>query len=181
MTANFGVALGDNSVANRGNSVSVGSDTLKRQIANVAAGTEDTDAVNLAQLNEAIANVDGDSPYFRANGAGDGSDAANAVGAGSIAIGSNASTRTDGGVAIGNHAASTMQNGVAIGNTTAASENAVAVGYDAHAMTTGSIAVGAHDCLHECHVAGLQREVREQRRRAGRECRGGRGQLGRAR
>ncbi|WP_436967878.1 YadA-like family protein [Burkholderia multivorans] len=144
VTANYGVALGDNSVANRPNSVSVGSDTLKRQITNVAAGTQDTDAVNLAQLNEAIANVDGDSPYFRANGAGDGSDAANAVGTGSIAVGSNASTVADGGVAIGNNAASTMQNGVAIGNTTAASENAVAVGYDAHAMTTGSIAVGAH-------------------------------------
>ncbi|WP_373557220.1 beta strand repeat-containing protein, partial [Burkholderia sp. MSMB1078WGS] len=143
VTANYGVALGDNSLANRGNSVSVGSDTLKRQITNVAAGTQDTDAVNVAQLNEAIANVDGDSPYFRANGAGNGSDAANAVGAGSVAVGSNASTVTDGGVAIGNHAASTMQNGVAIGNTTSASENAVAVGYDAHAMSAGSIAVGA--------------------------------------
>ena len=67
----YSVALGSASVADReagvvgafapegadsltwranGGAVSVGSDTLTRQITNVAAGTEDTDAVNVAQL-----------------------------------------------------------------------------------------------------------------------------------
>ena len=47
------VALGTDSVANRGNAVSVGSDSVKRQIINVAAGTADTDAVNVKQLKDA--------------------------------------------------------------------------------------------------------------------------------
>nr|WP_155639515.1 YadA-like family protein [Burkholderia multivorans] len=137
------VALGDWSVADRNNTISVGSSTLKRQITNVAAGTQDTDAVNLAQLNAALENIGSDSPYFRANGAGDGSDSASAVGVGSVAIGSNASTVTDGGVAIGVNAKSTMANGVAIGNTAVASENAVAIGRGADAQSAGSIAFGA--------------------------------------
>lgn len=48
------VALGSNSVADRDNSVSVGSAGAERQITNVAAGTQDTDAVNLAQLNSSV-------------------------------------------------------------------------------------------------------------------------------
>ena len=50
-----GVAIGANSVANRANAVSVGSSTQQSQIINVAAGTQGTDAVNLAQMNAAIA------------------------------------------------------------------------------------------------------------------------------
>ncbi len=55
-----GVALGVGSVADRANAVSVGSTGANRQIINVAAGTEDTDAVNVAQLkkvSEAAANA----------------------------------------------------------------------------------------------------------------------------
>ncbi|NPT55929.1 hemagglutinin [Paraburkholderia sp. 5N] len=52
------VALGQRSVADRDNTVSVGSSTLQRQIANVAAGTQNTDAVNLAQIKAMGANVD---------------------------------------------------------------------------------------------------------------------------
>ncbi|AIR62039.1 hypothetical protein LH23_15670 [Cedecea neteri] len=47
------VALGANSVASRDNSVSVGAAGNERQITNVAAGTQSTDAVNLGQLNSA--------------------------------------------------------------------------------------------------------------------------------
>nr|WP_241016470.1 YadA-like family protein [Paraburkholderia sp. Ac-20336] len=47
------VALGANSVADRDNTVSVGSAGNERQITNVAAGTADTDAVNVAQLKSA--------------------------------------------------------------------------------------------------------------------------------
>lgn len=50
---NNSVALGAGSVANRANSVSVGNASTgeTRQITNVAAGTQGTDAVNLNQLN----------------------------------------------------------------------------------------------------------------------------------
>lgn len=80
VTAFQGVAIGDFSVADRasgvvgafapegedsltrtwkatGGAVSVGSDKLTRQITNVAAGSEDTDAVNVAQLKAATENV----------------------------------------------------------------------------------------------------------------------------
>ncbi|CAB3767178.1 YadA family autotransporter adhesin [Paraburkholderia solisilvae] len=49
------VALGANSVADRQNAVSVGNAGLRRQIVNVAAGTSDTDVVNVAQLKGAAA------------------------------------------------------------------------------------------------------------------------------
>ena len=58
-SANNSVALGSNSVADRANTVSVGSSTAQRQIINVAAGTQNTDAVNLGQMNSAIAAVAG--------------------------------------------------------------------------------------------------------------------------
>ncbi|MFK5223790.1 hypothetical protein ACI3PX_10930, partial [Glaesserella parasuis] len=41
--------------------VSVGNDRIKRQITNVAAGTQDTDAVNVAQLKSLTMKIDGDS------------------------------------------------------------------------------------------------------------------------
>lgn len=51
-TAQGSVALGTNSVADRANSVSVGAAGAERQITNVAAATQDTDAVNLGQLRD---------------------------------------------------------------------------------------------------------------------------------
>ena len=50
VTGEGGVALGAGSVADRANAVSVGSKGAERQIINVAAGTADTDAVNVSQL-----------------------------------------------------------------------------------------------------------------------------------
>ncbi|WP_122984909.1 ESPR-type extended signal peptide-containing protein [Paraburkholderia hospita] len=49
-TASGAVALGANSVADRANTVSVGSAGTQRQIVNVAAGTANTDAANVSQL-----------------------------------------------------------------------------------------------------------------------------------
>ena len=57
VSAEGGVALGIGSVADRANAVSVGSKDANRQIINVAAGTADTDAVNVSQLKEATANA----------------------------------------------------------------------------------------------------------------------------
>lgn len=45
------VALGNDSIADRANSVSFGAAGSERQLVNVAAATQDTDAVNLSQLN----------------------------------------------------------------------------------------------------------------------------------
>ncbi|MCC8969635.1 beta strand repeat-containing protein [Bradyrhizobium brasilense] len=56
--ADYAVALGAESTADRPNTVSVGTDTYKRQIANVAAGTQDTDAVNVQQLKGAGLKID---------------------------------------------------------------------------------------------------------------------------
>ncbi|SAL76043.1 hemaglutinin/autotransporter like protein [Caballeronia arvi] len=58
-TADNSVALGANSVADRANSVSVGAAGGERQITNVAAGTQGTDAVNLNQLNGAVSQANG--------------------------------------------------------------------------------------------------------------------------
>ena len=52
VTGEGGVALGAGSVADRANAVSVGSKGAERQIINVAAGKEDTDAVNVSQLKD---------------------------------------------------------------------------------------------------------------------------------
>ncbi len=54
-TADNSVALGASSVADLANTVSVGARGSERQITNVAAGTQDTDLVNVGQLNQAVA------------------------------------------------------------------------------------------------------------------------------
>lgn len=85
VTAENGVAIGVGSVADRGagslgafapdtstvgalstwcstaGAVSVGSSSMTRQIINVAAGTNDTDAVNVAQLKKALESIDIDA------------------------------------------------------------------------------------------------------------------------
>ncbi|TWI03406.1 trimeric autotransporter adhesin [Luteimonas cucumeris] len=56
-TAANSVALGANSVADRTNTVSVGAAGSERQVANVAAGTADTDAVNVSQMRQQASNT----------------------------------------------------------------------------------------------------------------------------
>jgi trimeric autotransporter adhesin len=57
-TADDSIALGASSVADRPNTVSVGSaGGGERQITNVAIGTQDTDAVNVGQLNQAVSDA----------------------------------------------------------------------------------------------------------------------------
>ena len=58
VTGEGGVALGSGSVADRANAVSVGRNDANRQIINVAAGTEDTDAVNVSQLKDVKAEAE---------------------------------------------------------------------------------------------------------------------------
>jgi autotransporter adhesin len=51
------VAVGNNSLADRDNSVSVGSEGHERQITNVAPATQRTDAANWGQVQDAISDV----------------------------------------------------------------------------------------------------------------------------
>jgi autotransporter adhesin len=55
VTATGAVALGQGSIADRANTVSVGNSGVQRQITNVAAGTQVTDAANYGQIQAALA------------------------------------------------------------------------------------------------------------------------------
>ncbi|EKN3316298.1 adhesin, partial [Yersinia enterocolitica] len=50
----YSIAIGDRSKTDRENSVSIGHESLNRQLTHLAAGTKDTDAVNVAQLKKEI-------------------------------------------------------------------------------------------------------------------------------
>ncbi|WP_406806528.1 YadA family autotransporter adhesin [Burkholderia semiarida] len=63
------VAIGTSSHADRDNSVSVGSSTLQRQITNMAAGTQGTDAVNVSQLQPVVTALGGGAAINPTTGA----------------------------------------------------------------------------------------------------------------
>src|SRR5690606_9901985 len=96
------VSLGAGSLADRADSVSVGAAqewtdaagnvhaAIDRQVTNVAAGTEDTDAANKAQLDEVSDGGSAANPYGSVKGQGDGSDEAIAFGESGSAVGPNA-------------------------------------------------------------------------------------------
>ena len=104
--------------------VSVGDKDLTRQITNVAAGTQDTDAVNVAQLKAAqthfysVNSTDEKAGNYNNDGAKGKNSLAAGVGAlangsNSVAIGTNAKARNDA-LAVGENA-SAGNNGIAIG------------------------------------------------------------------
>nr|WP_175822762.1 YadA-like family protein [Burkholderia sp. BCC0419] len=66
-TAAGGIALGENALANRANALSIGRAGAERQIVNVAAGTQATDAVNVSQLT-GVTNALGGGAAVGANG-----------------------------------------------------------------------------------------------------------------
>lgn len=148
------VALGQGSLADRANSVSVGAahdwqgldgtvyKAIDRQITNVAAGTEGTDAVNVDQLNAAVG--DGSTHrYFKADGKNDGTDDANASGKQAVASGASAKALSDGAVALGSASTANGVQSVALGfNALAAGNASVALG--AYSVSTGfnSVALG---------------------------------------
>lgn len=108
---------------------SVGTDFATRQITGVAAGSEDTDAVNVAQLKALNTKVDSNkieyvsiNSTYEENKANDGATATDTV-----AIGPKASATYEGAVAIGRNV--TANGGVAIGqNSSSTSEHSVAIG-----------------------------------------------------
>lgn len=133
---------------------------ITRQITNVAAGTQDTDAVNVAQLKAINTNIAASKTHFYSvnstdakakNYNNDGATAANALAAG---VGANADKASA--VAIGDTAYAGSANGVAIGtgswirssngNKPNANGGDVAIGQDSHVDSYvnqgGSIALG---------------------------------------
>ncbi|SIT43220.1 YadA domain-containing protein [Paraburkholderia piptadeniae] len=131
--ANGSVALGESSLATRGNTVSVGRQGAERQIVNVAAGSAGTDAVNVNQLNAAIASIgDGGGGDGGNGGGGNGGSNlppdlrffhahsaladASAAGAETVAIGGNATALASGSVALGSNSIADRANTVSVGN-----------------------------------------------------------------
>nr|WP_179404551.1 YadA-like family protein [Burkholderia guangdongensis] len=163
-----GLALGAGSVASRvagtyndpisGTSftttegaVSVGSQGSTRQITNVAAGTQTTDAVNLGQLESAMSQLNqavhiasapsqtwitgNPTNYAAPTASGSGSTAA---GSGSVASGTNSTAVGDGATASG-------ANSVALGaNSVATEQNTVSVGAVGSERTISNVAAGVN-------------------------------------
>ncbi|WP_375538839.1 YadA-like family protein [Klebsiella oxytoca] len=182
VTASNSVALGSGSVADRDNTVSVGSAGNERQVTNVAAGTEDTDAVNVAQLKDATGNItnnvtnisDGKDGMFQVNNTSNyakpavtGSDSlaggagSSASGSNSMAVGTKASASGANSVALGNGSSATAKNSVALGaNSVANRENSVSMGYTGGERQVTNVAAGT-ETTDAVNVGQLKQGVSE--------------------
>ncbi|MGO3128395.1 MAG: YadA-like family protein, partial [Luteimonas sp.] len=121
------------------NSVSVGEVGGERQITNVAAGTEGTDAVNLEQLNAASDGALLAGRFFKATGDSD----AIVQGEDATAAGSNAMADGDYATAIGASSSAYGMGASAFGSgAMAADPQSVAVGFNSAANGEGAVAVG---------------------------------------
>ena len=136
--------------------------TQTRQIVGVAAGTQDTDAVNVAQLKALGSTVDANKISFvsineKSRGDNDNKDNDGATGDDAIAIGVFASATAPNAKAMGQKAKATNYNSIALGDfanasgigstavgdyAIASSHSTVAVGSDANATGLESIAIG---------------------------------------
>ncbi|WP_346269896.1 YadA-like family protein [Burkholderia cenocepacia] len=162
MTAQYGVALGDGSVANQQNTVSVGNAGLQRRLVNLASGTADTDAVNLGQMNTALSTKVDNNLIKVGTGAdatvdGRGSNIAIGSGAsstgmaghsGTVAIGESATASgAAGSIAFGTRARAAGQSAIAMGlRTNATGDNSTVIGQDSGVdeNSAGSLALGYH-------------------------------------
>ncbi|WP_434663953.1 hypothetical protein ACMYSL_05285 [Klebsiella sp. MISC125] len=182
VTASNSVALGSGSVADRDNTVSVGSAGNERQVTNVAAGTEDTDAVNVGQLKDATGNItnnvtnisDGKDGMFQVNNTSNyakptvtGSDSlaggagSSASGSNSMAVGTKSSASGENSVALGNGSSATAKNSVALGtNSVANRENSVSMGYSGGERQVTNVAAGT-ETTDAVNVGQLKQGVSE--------------------
>ncbi|WP_165710305.1 YadA-like family protein [Stenotrophomonas maltophilia] len=149
------IAIGG-STGGRANTVAFGN----RQLTGVNAGTADTDAVNLKQLNDALAGIPttpgAGNPYFAAKGdlskndpalaIGDnsvaGGPSARAAGNQSSAYGSNANANGEGSTAAGNQANAYADQSTAVGAFSSATAKCTAVGYGAECSEDGTVSFG---------------------------------------
>lgn len=148
--------------------LSIGNGSASRQITNVAAGSEDSDAVNLAQLKNAMthyysvkttADTDaaGNNNYLNDGATGDNALAAgvNAVAKGNnaTAVGTQTYASGEDASAYGYQAAAMGKDSVSIGSgTSAQKEGAVAIG--GHAIGSNSIAIGSDYRSNRVSAAG---------------------------
>lgn len=131
--------------------VSIGDSSLgvTRQITNVAAGTLDTDAVNVAQLKAVNTKVDANKiSFFSVNPEGfvvtSNEDNKGATGAHAMAIGIDASATGLFDTAIGKGAAATGGDAISIGSSSKASGGtSTAIGEQAEATSSNTIALGS--------------------------------------
>ena len=126
--------------------LSIGNGGASRQITNVAAGSEDSDAVNLAQLKEAMTHYysvktteatdkAGNNNYLNDGATGD-----NALAAGVRAV-----AQGDNATAVGTQTYASGEDASAYGYRAVASGlNSVAIGSGTSAQQEGSVAVGGH-------------------------------------
>lgn len=124
--------------------LSIGNGGASRQITNVAAGSEDSDAVNLAQLKNAMTHYYSVKTTAETDAAGnnnylnDGATGDNALAAG---VGTTASS--DDATAVGTYANATASQATAIGRSASASSyQDTAIGYNAGAHGSYAIAMG---------------------------------------
>jgi autotransporter adhesin len=163
------VAIGVGSRADQDNTVSVGSQFTQRRITNVANGTDQSDAVNLGQVEDLLtaatatksvqtvkstrqllgANADGTPATVFALtdvigvGTTDKLDQVETSGTDSIAIGLNTKANADQAVAIGTNVSAASTGAVAIGNSVISSGvNATAIGVQASVIADRGLAVG---------------------------------------
>jgi len=131
--------------------------TQTRQIVGVAAGTQDTDAVNVAQLKALGSTVDANKISFvsinkKSLGENDNENNDGATGDDAIAIGVFASATAPNATAMGQKAKATNYNSIALGDFANASGiGSTAVGDYAAAESHGSIAIGS-----EANATGMQ-------------------------
>ena len=122
-----------------------------RQITNVAAGKEDTDAVNVAQLKQVVNLVHNGSGVhdYSVKSVNSGTDTnynnGGASGDNALAAGVSASATGAHSVAVGNGATANGQDSIALGRGVVAesAENAVAIGNGAQANLADSVALGS--------------------------------------
>ncbi len=133
----------------------------ERQLKGVAAGTDASDAVNLGQLNSAVDDLRATgNRYVRVDGAGDGSDDAQANGQGAMAVGASARADGAGSVALGQGAVAQADNSVALGGGAVADRaNSVSVGTAGAERQITHVADGSEDTdavnLRQLKAAGL--------------------------
>ncbi|MCH6483912.1 YadA-like family protein [Pseudoxanthomonas sp. LH2527] len=155
--------------------VSVGSAGNTRQITHVAAGTEDTDAVNVAQLQ--AAQDAATTHYYSVNDNGtptgnynnDGATGLNAlaagvnataVGADAVSIGSGAQASRIGSVAIGSLARSQGTDAISLGRNALAGQvsngaGSIAIGADSQAIRARSVAIGNSAVVNATVASGV--------------------------
>lgn len=123
--------------------ISVGTEYATRQITNVAAGTEDTDAVNVAQLKALNTKVDDNKIKYvsiKSTEAGN-KDNLGASGTDSIAVGPNAQSIGKNSIALGSNVKASIGDAIVIGSNITDGKGIV-IGVSSAATAKESIAIG---------------------------------------